>query len=683
MSESTSPSSPSQGSTWTDFAGAQAILDAWREGLRPDPALTVSEWADHNRVLSQRASAEPGLWRTSRVPYTREPMDCLSPTHPAQIVVVQKGTQLAFTELGNNWLGFLIDHAPGPILAVQPTTQMAKRFSRQRIDDLVAETPALRSKVKKARARDSGNTVLSKEFPGGILVMTGANSAVGLRSMPARYLFLDEAEAYPADLDDEGDPVDLAIARTATFSWRRKVYMPSSPKLKLGSRITRYYAMSDQRRYFVPCPHCGEYQDLEFERLRWAPGAPQSVAYVCRGCERPIAEHHKPRMLGAGQWRATVTPADRTIVGFHISSLYSPVGWLSWEEIARKWEAAQADDSLKKTFFNTILGEAWDEPGEAPEWERLYDRREPYPIARVQPGVLLITAGVDVQGNRLEVEIVGWGPGQTSWSLGYRVLEGDPGQDQVWRDLDELIAQGVEDEEERHWQIDMLAIDSGFQTQRVYAWARRRERVMVIKGSNNRGAIAISGPKPVDLKIGQRTYKHALTIRIIGTRVLKEEWYRLLRLEPPREAGKPFPPGYVHVPEYGPEWFKGATAEKRVRSEAPGRETDDWVKTGPNEPLDCRVYAMAAARHPKIRIDEMTTRRWTALARARGVSLPDPPAREPVATPAPSEARPSAASPSRPETAPQAMALPVPAASRPAPRPMPRRPGGFVGSWRF
>ena len=249
------------------FDGADDLLRAWIAGLTPDPALTVSAWADRHRILSPRGANEAGPWRTSRTPYLRELMDALSPRHPAQRVVFMKGSQLGASESGCCWIGYVIHHAPGPMLAVQPSVELAKRFSQQRIDPLIEESPSLREKVASARSRDSGNTVLSKEFPGGILVLTGANSAVGLRSMPVRYLFLDEVDAYPPSADDEGDPVALAEARTRTFSWRRKVFLASTPTIQGLSRIEREYEASDQQRFFVPCPNCGEMQWLKFERL--------------------------------------------------------------------------------------------------------------------------------------------------------------------------------------------------------------------------------------------------------------------------------------------------------------------------------------------------------------------------------------------------------------------------------
>ena len=236
------------------FDGAEDILRSWRRGMRPDPDLTVSEWADAHRKLSSRASAEPGQYRTARTPYLREIMDVLSPGHPAQRISFMKAAQVGATEAGNNWIGFVIHHAPGPMLAVPPTVEMAKRTSRGRIDPLIEDSPALRERVQPARSRDAGNSMLSKEFPGGILVLTGANSATGLRSMPARYIFLDEVDAYPASADEEGDPVTLAEARTTTFFYRRKVFMVSTPTIRGLSRIEREFEAIDQRRYFVPCP---------------------------------------------------------------------------------------------------------------------------------------------------------------------------------------------------------------------------------------------------------------------------------------------------------------------------------------------------------------------------------------------------------------------------------------------
>ena len=316
MSEPTSTSSPRAGSISDDgsifaFDGAEALLRAWGGGLKPDPLLTVSEWADRYRMLSSRAAAEPGRYRTKRTPYMKEIMDALSPGHPAQRIVFMKAAQVGATEAGNCFLGFIIHQAPGPALAVQPTVELAKRNSRQRIDPLIEESPALRDKVKPARSRDAGNTMLSKEFAGGILIMTGANSAVGLRSTPARYIFLDEVDAYPASADEEGDPVSLAEARSLTFAHRRKVFLASTPTIRGLSRIEREYEASDQRRYFVACPHCGSVAVAEVRAAALGEGQAGDRGLRLRGLRRRRSPSTTRRRCSKrGEWRATATSAD-------------------------------------------------------------------------------------------------------------------------------------------------------------------------------------------------------------------------------------------------------------------------------------------------------------------------------------------------------------------------------------
>ena len=285
-----------------------------------------------------------------------------------------KGAQIGGTECGNNWIGYIIHQAPGPMMAIQPTVEMAKRNSKQRIDPLIEESEVLRELVSDPRSRDSGNTVLSKEFPGGVLVMTGANSAVGLRSMAARYLFLDEVDGYPGDVEGEGDPVNLAMARTRTFA-RRKVFMCSTPKITGMSRIEAAYEESDQRLYWVPCPVCREFQMLKFAQLRWPKGETEKAVYVCEHCGQEIHNHQKQSMLARGEWRRSAVGDGKT-AGFHLSSLYSPVGWFSWGDAAKQFEQAQKNSALLQVFVNTVLGETWTLLGEAPEWQKLYDRRE-------------------------------------------------------------------------------------------------------------------------------------------------------------------------------------------------------------------------------------------------------------------------------------------------------------------
>ncbi len=589
----------------TDFDGAAEILRTWGAGLTPDPDLTVSQWADKHRMLSGRASAEPGRYRTARTPYMREIMDRLSPGDEMQRIVFMKAAQVGATEAGNNWIGFAIHQAPGPMLAVQPTVELAKRNSRQRIDPLIDESPDLRERVKPARSRDAGNTMLSKEFAGGILIMTGANSAVGLRSTPARYIFLDEVDAYPASADEEGDPVTLAEARSLTFAHRRKVFLVSTPTIRGLSRIEREYEASDQRRFFVPCPHCGAMQWLKFDRLRWQKGRPETAEYHCEGCDQPIGEHHKTAMLEAGEWRATAVAADPTTVGYHLSALYSPIGWLSWERIVRSWEAAQGSDEAIKAFRNTILGETWVETGEAPDWQRLYDRRERWKFGTVPAGGLFLTAGADVQKDRIEVDVWAWGRGMESWLVDHVVIEGGPDRHDAWSELTALLDRSWPHERGAHLRIARLAIDTGYEAPAVYSWSRAQGfgQVSPVKGVEgfNRSS-PVSGPTFVDATEGGKRLRRGARLWTVAVSTFKAETYRFLRLDRPTEEdkaeGAAFPPGSVHLPHWVEnEWLKQFVAEQLVTVRTKrGFARLEWQKLRErNEALDCRVYARAAA----------------------------------------------------------------------------------------
>jgi phage terminase large subunit GpA-like protein len=632
------------------FDGAEDLLRAWRRGMRPDPDLTVSQWADAHRKLSSRASAEPGQYRTARTPYLREIMDALSPSHPAQRISFMKAAQVGATEAGNNWIGFVIHHAPGPMLAVLPTVEMAKRTSRGRIDPLIEDSPALKARVQPARSRDAGNSMLSKEFPGGILVLTGANSATGLRSMPARYIFLDEVDAYPASAGEEGDPVTLAEARTTTFAHRRKVFMVSTPTIRGLSRIEREFEASDQRRYFVPCPHCRAMQWLQFARLRWAKGQPEKTTYHCEDCERPIAEHHKTEMLERGEWRATAVSANPKAIGFHLSALYSPIGWKSWEQIARDWLAAQGSDEMLRAARNTLLGETWVESGEAPEWQRLADRREAF-AAQIPANGLFLTAGADVQKDRIEVDVWAWGRGLESWLVDHIVIPGGPDDPACWAKLPGLLGQTWTHENGALMTLAKLAIDTGYESAAVYAWGRKQgiAQVAPVKGLEgfNR-ATPVSGPTYVDATVNGRKLKRGARLWTVATATFKAETYRYLRLERPTDeqiaSGAPNPAGTIHLPDWADsEWLKQLVAEQlvTVRNKR-GYSRQEWQKLRErNEALDTRVYARAAAWI--LGADRFDERMWRQLEKQAGVetaaAVPVPPSTDPEKPSAPEAGR--------------------------------------------
>ena len=624
-------SSPGLGDDVAEFDGATDLIRAWSRGIRPDPNLTVSEWADRHRWLSSRASAEPGRYRTARTPYMREIMDALSPGSPHQRVVFMKAAQVGATEAGNCFIGFVMHHAPGPMLAVQPTVELAKRNSRQRIDPLIEESPELRERIKPARSRDAGNTMLSKEFAGGILIMTGANSAVGLRSTPARYIFLDEVDAYPASADEEGDPVSLAEARSLTFAHRRKVFLVSTPTIRGLSRIEREFEASDQRRYHVPCPHCDHVQWLKFEKLRWDKGQPENAEYHCEGCDTPIAEHHKTAMLEAGEWRATAEPEDPGTVGYHLSALYSPVGWLGWARIARAHEAARGSDEAMRAFRNTVLGETWMETGEAPDWQRLAERREAWASGTVPAGGLFLTAGADVQKDRIEVDVWAWGRGLESWLVDHIIIEGGPGDPDCWQTLTDLLGRTWAHASGQHLTIARFAIDSGFETSAVYGWARQVgfAQVAPVKGLEgfNR-ASPVTGPTYVDATVGGKRLRRGARLWSVATSTFKAETYRFLRQERPTvediEAGASFPAGTVHLPSWADaEWLKQLTAEQLVTVKSRRGFTKlEWQKLRErNEALDCRVYARAAAWIAGA--DRWPEARWADLENQLGVAKTD------------------------------------------------------------
>ena len=622
-------SSPGLGDDVAAFDGATDLIRAWSRGMRPDPDLTVSEWADRHRWLSSRASAEPGRYRTARTPYMREIMDALSPSSPHQRVVFMKAAQVGATEAGNCFIGFVMHHAPGPMLAVQPTVELAKRNSRQRIDPLIEESPELRERVKPARSRDAGNTMLSKEFAGGILIMTGANSAVGLRSTPARYIFLDEVDAYPASADEEGDPVSLAEARSLTFAHRRKVFLVSTPTIRGLSRIEREFEASDQRRYHVPCPHCGHVQWLKFERLRWDKGQPDTAEYHCEGCDAAIAEHHKTAMLAAGEWRATAESEDPGTVGYHLSALYSPVGWLGWTRIARAHEAARGSDEALRAFRNTVLGETWMETGEAPDWQRLADRREAWAPGTVPEKGLFLTAGADVQKDRIEVDVWAWGRGLQSWLIDHVVIEGGPGDPACWQKLSDLLGRTWHHASGQHLAIAKLAIDTGYETSAVYAWARQVGfgQVAPVKGLEgfNR-ASPVTGPTFVDATIGGKRLRRGARLWSVATSTFKAETYRFLRQDRPTPeeiaSCASFPAGTVHLPNWADsEWLKQLTAEQLVTvKNKRGFAKLEWQKLRErNEALDCRVYARAAAWIAGA--DRWSEARWAELERQLAVDV--------------------------------------------------------------
>jgi phage terminase large subunit GpA-like protein len=607
---------------------SHVYTEAFWIGLEPDPLLTVSEWADQFRMLSSKTSAEPGRWRTDRTPYLREVQDCLSPQCPNPEIVFMKGAQVGGTECGNNWLGYIVDVTSGATMAIQPTVDLAKRNSKLRIDVMIDDCERLREKVKEKKQGKStkeGDTILLKEFPGGVLVLTGANSAAGLRSLPCRFIFADEVDAYPADVEGEGDPVALAKARTRTFS-RRKVFIVSTPTVDGKSRIQIAWEASDKRRYHVPCPHCDHFQWLKWENVVWPKGEPQKAQYRCESCRELIPEHHKDGMLARGRWVAESPGADECEkpIGFHLSALYSPLGWFSWADCAKQFiSATKEGPEALKVFVNTVLGEVWKEKADSPDWKVLYDRRELYPTGIVPAACVFLTCGVDVQKDRIEYEIVGWGKGRQSWSVEYDVIMGDTSTEDVWKKLWNVTDRHYRSAKDAMFPfpIRMVAVDSSYNTNEVYNRVRLKsqDRVIAVKGNDTLGLL-IGAASAVDVTVRGVRLKKGFRYYPVGVNLVKSELYGWLQLEKPAD-GQPFPPGYCHFPQYDEEAFKQLTAERLVTHKVKGFNRLIWEKhRDRNERLDCRVYARAAAA--LVGIDRLRDEDWDQLIADVGASQP-------------------------------------------------------------
>lgn len=587
-------------------------------GIKPDPLLTVSEWADEFRFLPQ-VSAEPGKFRMSRTPYMREIIDHLSVHDPAQEIIFKKCSQIGATESGNNWLGYIIHIAPSSMLYVMPTDAMMKDTSKNRIQKMIESTPAIRDKIKPAKSKDSNNTIQFKEFEGGFYKGVGANSPVGLASTAVRFVYMDEIDRYPMDVGGEGSAIDLAKTRTSTFGARRKMFLTSTPTLEGTSAIDLAFKKTGQRYYHVPCPFCGVAQVLKFENLIYdktkIKSAEFTVVYECSGCNQHIPERFKTKMLNDGQWIASIPENENGLTyGYHLNALYSPYGMYSWVDLVKDYEEATTEIPKMITFVNTKLGEVYNDKGDKPDWELLWAKREPYQRNIPFNEVCFITAGVDVQADRLEVEIVGWIKGKRSQSIDYRIIFGDTGQDDVWKQLDGILNEQFISEVGAGYTISKMAVDTGYNTTKVYEFCRRHSihQVVPIKGQANQ-MIMVSHPKAVDVSTKGKAINHVKVFNI-AVSIIKSELYGWLKLMPPTDGSQNYPVGYCHFPEYDENHFRSLTAEEmKQTTNKKGNIEYQWiVKYKRNERLDCRVYARAAAAI--VGMDRFSDAYWDELA---------------------------------------------------------------------
>ena len=560
----------------------------------PPPDMTVSQWAERFRVMVKGTTSRPGPWRSEV--YQREIMDALCDPLVTEVVCM-KSAQIGWSEILNNIVGYFIDLDPKPMMFVVPRENDAKDYGRKRIAPMINACPALKEKVREAKARKGGNTLQLKEFPGGFLKLTGANSGAGLRSDPVPIVLFDEVDAYPDDVNGEGDPIEIGTRRTDQYP-DCKILKGSTPgKPKGSSRIEQDWERSDQRRFYVPCPHCGHLQPLWWtdpktkeHRLVWDVDADgqvikSSVRYVCSKCKKGIQEKHKQQMLDGGRWIAQ--HPGRPVVGFSINALYSP--WKeNWHTLAQEWVDAQENREALKAFINLRLGETWEELGETQDKDSLKERLEPYP-AEVPGSVACLTMAVDVQDNRLECAVKGWAPGEESYLIAYEVFWGDPSTDTgVWEDVEELRTRTWTRADGVKMQVAVTVVDSGgHHTDAVYDYVLPRQnlraRVFAIKGVefNSKPVLAAEGA----------TKRSAVRLYTIATHQAKDRIFSRLKIPQPG-------PGYMHLPDWATdEYLAQLTGEKRIVVTHKRTRTKKtvWVKTHTrNEALDLEVYNLGA-----------------------------------------------------------------------------------------
>ncbi|HDS1775900.1 TPA: phage terminase large subunit family protein [Pseudomonas putida] len=656
--------------------GAKVYREAYGRGLQPDPELWVDEWSDeYMRIPRDTGAAEPGKYRTARTPYAREPMRCLSPAHPCKRVITMVASQLMKTQIALNWIGALIHMSPSNILTLLPSLALAKRVSA-RIGKTIAATPELRARVAASRSRDARNTMDTKEFEGGTLYATTAGSASNLAELAAKYIYGDEIDRWDVDVDEEGDPIELAETRGSTFGRNAKFYFSSSPTIKGASRIADLFETSDQRHYYVPCPTCGHLQVLEWENLLYSADF-QTVHYKCSSpdCDVLIEEHHKGEMLTKGEWRSHAQ-GDGETVGFHLNALYAPLGWTSWADLAKQYEKAKraqdrGDLEPMQVFYNTRLAKVWDSAVEQTKAEVLQARalQEDYVLGTLTVGVLVLTCSVDVQANRLEVMVIGWGVGMERWIVDFKVIPGDPADQRTWDLLDEVLKARY-----RHpcgVALGILAtgIDSGgHHTHEVYQFCRVRRwrNVFALKGASKPGKPVIAQrPSLVDVTWKGQTERNGAELWMIGTDTAKDWIYNRYGFE----SG----PGAVHFAKDLPdEFFQQCVAERKIARYVKGYKRIEWVKgkADRNEALDLQVYNLAMAYY--LGLHRYGEQDWDKLRQAMAqASLFDEPspAKQPVIERGrdedddPDEESVSATPPP---------ARPVPRATPPPPRPAPQ-----------
>ena len=600
------------------FATPARGYRAFARAVAPRKAMTVSQWSDVERRLSSKGSAEAGQWRTDRNPPLREPMDCMSARSTVREVALMFPIQFGKTEVAINALGYCMDHDPGPVMVCLPGEVSMNKWVAQKLNPAVDESPAMKRALTSVASRDAANTRTFKDFAGGQLYIEHAGSPSRLKSTTVRTLLVDEVDEFANNLSGGDDPLEMLNGRTSAFPATFKRLYISTPQIKGLSRIEQLWAKSDQRRYHVPCPHCGHMQHLQWSGLHWTPDA-SACWYVCQECGASIDEHHKQAMIAAGEWVPSNPGAKMR--GYHINCLYYQFGLgPRWLDLVEMWREAQNDPARLKTFVNDRLAEPWEDAAmRAVRHNAIADRAEPYKLRTAPLGVCYITAGVDTQDNRLAVQLVGWGAGMAFWVLDYVELPGDPADDAVWAALTELLNTPIQHASGATLRVDAYAHDmGGHRTEAVkhYVRQRRVRRPMAVFGATANNAPVLGKGKMADVDWRGRLDKRGVLTYQVGTVAAKHWLYGRLSTDAEKDSDT----RVTHFSdELDPSFFAGLVSE----TFNPAKNRFEKRRGARNEPLDTWVYAYAAAHHPELRLHRHTRADWERAAARILTKAPD------------------------------------------------------------
>ena len=590
-------------------SAAPGFFAALARALAPRKPLTVSQWADAERRLSRKGSAMAGQWSTDTNPPLREPMDCMSARSAVRETVLMWPIQYGKTEVAINALGYCMDHDPGPIMVCLPGEVSMNKWVAQKLHPAIEETPAMQRALRSVASRDAANTRTFKDFAGGQLYIEHAGSPSRLKSTTVRTLLVDEVDEFANNLSGGDDPVEMLNGRTSAFPSTYKRLYISTPQIKGTSRIEQLFEKSDQRRYHVPCPHCGHMQHLQWPGLHWSKDGAQ-VWYVCQECGALIDEHHKTEMIRQGCW-VPDNPGAK-VRGYHINCLYYQFGLgPRWADLVEMWRDAQSDPARLKTFVNDRLALPWEDAAmRAVKHNAIADRAEPYPLRTAPAGVLAITAGVDTQDNRLAVTIIGWGQGMAFWVLDYVELPGDPAGADVWVALTELLNRPIQHASGALLRVQAYAHDmGGHRGEAVKHYVRQRlvQRPIAITGATANNAPVLGKGKLADVNWRGKSDKRGVTTYQVGTVAAKHWLYGRLSTD----ADKPPEERQTHFSEdLDPSYFAGLVSEVYD----PRKNRFINRRGARNEPLDTWVYAFAAAHHPELRLHRNTKADWERMA---------------------------------------------------------------------